>query len=389
MLNQLFYLLLFQFFERTGLSVICFYQIRNNFMILDMRDYRAINSFDFLLLLLYVISFLIVVVIFLKLDLNLLNKTQSQNHLIILLERIISYKISKSYVRTDRIRFKIVNVLLISFCFILLGNVLFFISNDCYYEMLPILLALFSLILLYFSNLKKLTIFPFYLIVCCSFLICFYSIYYGLRSGVGLYYICLIMLFPLLFDLKRHKVILSGIVGVILIQLLVLVFFEANHVIHLLQPQYFLIKLFNFTMISFLFLAMTIVLIFAKRDEAIQFFLIELMHEKKCRKNTDSDTVSAEKMIFLKTQVVEKNYIFLENFRKAFPVLTSKLEAHMPIILQSEYQILAYLRLNYSTKEIAHYTKSSVRSVESRIYRIRKKMKIPSHLSVNEWISYF
>lgn len=57
-----------------------------------------------------------------------------------------------------------------------------------------------------------------------------------------------------------------------------------------------------------------------------------------------------------------------------------------PSLVTSDLLICAQLRLGFYTKEIARYTKNSVRAVEGKKYRIRKKLNIPANEDINVWM---
>lgn len=77
---------------------------------------------------------------------------------------------------------------------------------------------------------------------------------------------------------------------------------------------------------------------------------------------------------------------FLGVFTELQPNFVNKLIEKAPQLTASELTLSAYLRLGLTTKEIARYTKSSVRAVESRKYRLRKKLDIPSFEDINIWM---
>jgi len=58
-------------------------------------------------------------------------------------------------------------------------------------------------------------------------------------------------------------------------------------------------------------------------------------------------------------------------------------------ITGSEKRLAAMVRLNLSSKEIASILNISVKSVEMNRYRLRKKMKVPSGIALNEFIGNF
>lgn len=81
-----------------------------------------------------------------------------------------------------------------------------------------------------------------------------------------------------------------------------------------------------------------------------------------------------------------KDDAFLVKFNEIYPNFKGKMLAKFPDLNQSELELCAYLRMNFDTKEIARYADISVRSVESRKYRIRKKFNISSSEDLNLFI---
>lgn len=69
---------------------------------------------------------------------------------------------------------------------------------------------------------------------------------------------------------------------------------------------------------------------------------------------------------------------FSRRFRAAFPVLSPQ-----------DMKLSAYLRMNLSTKEIAHLLNISVRGVEISRYRLRKKLQLDRKLNLQEYILNF
>jgi DNA-binding CsgD family transcriptional regulator len=59
-----------------------------------------------------------------------------------------------------------------------------------------------------------------------------------------------------------------------------------------------------------------------------------------------------------------------------------------PHLVASEIELCILLRLNFETKEIARHTKASVRAIEGKKYRVRKKLNIPSDQDINIWMAH-
>ncbi|HSW67404.1 MAG TPA: hypothetical protein VLH16_02385, partial [Bacteroidales bacterium] len=62
------------------------------------------------------------------------------------------------------------------------------------------------------------------------------------------------------------------------------------------------------------------------------------------------------------------------------------LKADSPDLTSSDLRLCAYLRLNLSSKEIAPLLNISVRGVEERRYRLRKRLKLNSEQNLSEFI---
>lgn len=74
---------------------------------------------------------------------------------------------------------------------------------------------------------------------------------------------------------------------------------------------------------------------------------------------------------------------FLENY----PYFVEKLLNINPTLKSSDIEFCAYIKLNLDTKQIAQYKKMSVRAVEGKKYRIRKKLDIMPDDNMYIWIS--
>ena len=78
--------------------------------------------------------------------------------------------------------------------------------------------------------------------------------------------------------------------------------------------------------------------------------------------------------------------IFKEAFNNADNDFLKIVKQAHPSLTPNDLRLCAYLRLNLSSKEIAPLLNISVRSVEVKRYRLRKKMDLPHETSVVEYI---
>jgi len=78
--------------------------------------------------------------------------------------------------------------------------------------------------------------------------------------------------------------------------------------------------------------------------------------------------------------------VFKEAFDNADKDFLKKVKASHPSLTPNDLRLCAYLRLNLSSKEIAPLINISVRSVEIKRYRLRKKMDLPHEQGLVEYI---
>ncbi|WP_454046167.1 tetratricopeptide repeat protein [Chryseobacterium sp. Marseille-Q8038] len=77
---------------------------------------------------------------------------------------------------------------------------------------------------------------------------------------------------------------------------------------------------------------------------------------------------------------------FFTRFNEIYPEFRRELLEISPRSKASEITFCAYLFLNFSTKDIAEFTFTSPRTVQTRKYNIRKKFNIPSNEDLYIWI---
>ncbi|MCY1660234.1 helix-turn-helix transcriptional regulator [Chryseobacterium sp. SL1] len=80
---------------------------------------------------------------------------------------------------------------------------------------------------------------------------------------------------------------------------------------------------------------------------------------------------------------------FLIRFKEVYPEFFYKLIIEFPDLTHSELKLCAYLKLNFTTKEISNYTFVSLRAVEGSKYRLRKKLNLTSDIDLNTWVLKF
>ncbi|WP_415325846.1 hypothetical protein [Chryseobacterium sp. MMS23-Vi53] len=77
---------------------------------------------------------------------------------------------------------------------------------------------------------------------------------------------------------------------------------------------------------------------------------------------------------------------FLSRFKEVYPEFYETLTTRYPHLTANDIKFSAFLRLNLSTKTIAQYKNISIRTIESRKYRLRKKLGLSSEVDLNKWM---
>ena len=86
----------------------------------------------------------------------------------------------------------------------------------------------------------------------------------------------------------------------------------------------------------------------------------------------------------------EHDWQMFENlFDQAYENFFKRLKSDYPDLTPSDLKLCAYLRMNLSSKEIAPLINITVRGVEERRYRLRKRLNLPSDQNLTEFILSF
>ncbi|MFP3593498.1 tetratricopeptide repeat protein [Chryseobacterium sp. SIMBA_038] len=78
--------------------------------------------------------------------------------------------------------------------------------------------------------------------------------------------------------------------------------------------------------------------------------------------------------------------LFLTRFKEVYADFYEKMSIRYPNLTSNELKFCALLKLNFSSKEIMDYEYISLRTVETRKYRLRKKLNLPSEIDLNKWM---
>ena len=119
------------------------------------------------------------------------------------------------------------------------------------------------------------------------------------------------------------------------------------------------------------------------KNELLAFIKEDL---KKTSENTDSSVKSVIRTINRNITEEDSWKVFNEAFNNADKDFLKKIKQVHPTLTSNDLRLCAYLRLNLSSKEVAPLLNISVRSVEIKRYRLRKKMDLPHEQGLVEYI---
>ena len=80
---------------------------------------------------------------------------------------------------------------------------------------------------------------------------------------------------------------------------------------------------------------------------------------------------------------------FAHHFDQVHRNFLKRISEQYPQLRPNDHRLCAYLRMNLSTKEIAHLLNLSVRGVEASRYRLRKKINLPGNVNLTEFMMQF
>ena len=114
-------------------------------------------------------------------------------------------------------------------------------------------------------------------------------------------------------------------------------------------------------------------------------FLNKIKNDLK-KMEDDSDISNVIKTIDNNLNNQDDWKFFEEAFNNADREFLKKIKAIHESLTKNDLKLCAYLRLNLSSKDIAPLLNISLRSVEIKRYRLRKKLKLSHNEGLTEYI---
>ncbi len=232
-----------------------------------------------------------------------------------------------------------------------------------------------------------------------TFIVSFFYIYTYKSGGVEYFYFCLLFAVPFFLNYKKDPFCIIFITLIISINFIACLYYDFNFLPRsrfLEKDDFKTLKLLNI-LFSIAYFFMDIVFI-TQKDALIH----GLISDKKEKDSTIKDLVKTNtelmKHQMLINHLSEENVqeilslaennspMFFEKFQVFFPHFIPEILRINPNLIHSELYFCALMKLDFDTKKIAQCSKNSIRAVESKKYRIRKKLNISSEININSFL---
>lgn len=105
--------------------------------------------------------------------------------------------------------------------------------------------------------------------------------------------------------------------------------------------------------------------------------------KNSCITNIDDYLLNETKILSLAEQ---NSPLLLKLAKLCLPYFFSKLYELKPKLKRSELIFCIYLKLNFTTKEIATFLNVSPKAIQNRKNRFRKKLNISSDIDLTKWL---
>lgn len=126
----------------------------------------------------------------------------------------------------------------------------------------------------------------------------------------------------------------------------------------------------------------------AYKNELLQKLSDELLKIKdENGKKLPTDQINKVQKVITEGMNDERDWnLFEKSFNEAHENFFKKLKAQHPELVPNDLKLCAYLRMNMSSKELSSLLNISLRGVEIRRYRLRKKLNIPHDKNLAEFL---
>ncbi len=255
-------------------------------------------------------------------------------------------------------------------------------------------LSLFFVLTFLLKRLRRIKILVCSVFILLIWVIFFFDSYSVGGSGIYFYYFPLVMALPFIFNWESEYRYMLIIIGCVVVSVLINYFTGYSL---FTDPELTLEIKRNTTFVSASMsgIIVAVDLVFITRKNKIIHDLYAATKEKEIlleekQKQLDSlsekERVDVDKIQRLIQMVVHNDPSFFSSFSEVYPFFFKNILNLAPNLSVSELECCAWIKLGFSTKEIAKYKFLSIRAIEARKYRIRKKLNFNSEKELIAWM---
>ena len=129
-----------------------------------------------------------------------------------------------------------------------------------------------------------------------------------------------------------------------------------------------------------------IILLFFYQKRKKELYITTSAIKKYKEKTNNLEKKVNESFIEIINLAKENHPNFYTRFQEIYPDFQRKILEINPNLQNSELVLLAYIYLNFETKEIADYLFKSPKTIQNRKHSLRKKLQIPSSEDIYVWL---
>jgi hypothetical protein len=141
----------------------------------------------------------------------------------------------------------------------------------------------------------------------------------------------------------------------------------------------------------------------AAKDRELNTKVVQLLHANELLKSIVlrledlNNTAAHEKNQKIKILIADLINVtsddlweqFEITFVKVHPSFYTGLFRKHPNLTANERKLCAFIRMNFSTKDISNITRQTIRSIEMARFRLRKKMELPRSMNLSKYLQNF
>lgn len=258
--------------------------------------------------------------------------------------------------------------IIVFFLFLLHSINNFLIIQDYHSGLTLLCIALFFPLTFLFPKLRRVNGWVCSVFIALCLIVFFYESYSGLESGIYLYYFPIMLATPFVFEPKKDLKYIVSIILFILLAITTNIFTDYNLFTNSNLSQETKRNTFKVSLITSSIIVLINIIFIIRKNLIID----KLYNIHKSEQTHKSDLLWEIKELGILAK--ENDSTFFLAFNEIYPDFSNNLLLLSPSLTILELELCALIKLGFSTKEIAQNTKLSIRAIEGRKYRIRKKL---------------